>query len=146
MFNFLKGTFRFEVIHSDNIQTESILTPESLVNYVIGVNNHLIKAEETGWVYGRKNLRRVKKAKSYFMHLKSSCRLYEDNPYFDQLLSTILYKKRNYHLKRLFFQRQPKRLKVRQVHQNCRQNYKHLQSLAQNVWKSKSLNLVKSVK
>lgn len=93
MFNFLKGTFRFEVIHSDNIQTESILTPESLVNYVIGVNNHLIKAEETGWVYAEK-FKESKKGKELLYAFKIELPLYEDNPYFDQLLSPFYTKKK----------------------------------------------------
>ncbi|GGD03416.1 hypothetical protein [Enterococcus wangshanyuanii] len=93
MFNFLKGTFRFEVIHSDNIQTESILTPESLVNYVIGVNNHLIKAEETGWVYAEK-FKEGKKGKELLYAFKIELPLYEDNPYFDQLLSPFYTKKK----------------------------------------------------
>lgn len=93
MFNFLKGTFRFEVIHSDNIQTESILTPESLVNYIIGINNHLIKAEETGWVYAEK-FKESKKGKELLYALKIELPLYEDNPYFDQLLSPFYTKKK----------------------------------------------------
>lgn len=93
MFNFLKGTFSFEVIHSDNIQTESILTPESLVNYVIGINNHLIKVEETGWVYAEK-FKESKKGKEILYAFKIELPLYEDNPYFDQLLSPFYTKKK----------------------------------------------------
>ncbi|MEI5992469.1 hypothetical protein A5881_004025 [Enterococcus termitis] len=81
------------MIHSDNIQTESILTPESLVNYVIGVNNHLIKAEETGWVYAEK-FKESKKGKELLYAFKIELPLYEDNPYFDQLLSPFYTKKK----------------------------------------------------
>lgn len=93
MFNFLKPTFQFEVIHSDNIKKEKISTPEALINYVIGANNHLIKAKDTGWIYSEK-IRKTKKGNETVFAMKIELPIYEDNPYFDQLLSPFYTKKK----------------------------------------------------
>lgn len=93
MLNFLKGSYRFEVIHSDTIRAEPVHSPEALINYVIGVNNHLIKEEETGWVYAEK-FKETKKGSELLYAYKIDLPLYEDNPYFDQLLSPFYTKKK----------------------------------------------------
>lgn len=95
MFNFFKPTFQFEVIHSDNIKKEKINTPAALVNYVIGANNHLIKAKDTGWIYSEK-IKKTKKGNETVYALKIELPIYEDNLYFDQLLAPFYTKKKVY--------------------------------------------------
>ncbi|MCA5014561.1 MULTISPECIES: hypothetical protein [unclassified Enterococcus] len=93
MFSFFKSNFQFEVIVSDSIESETITSPEGLINYVIGVNNHLIKEESNGWIYAEK-FKESKKGKELLYALKVDLPLYEDNPYFDQLLSPFYTKKK----------------------------------------------------
>ncbi|MDN3077364.1 PcfA protein, partial [Enterococcus faecalis] len=49
-----KTTYRYELLHSKNIKGEAIDSTATLVRYVIGVNNDLIKKEEEGWLYVEK--------------------------------------------------------------------------------------------
>lgn len=93
MLSFLKSNFRFELIHSDNIKAEKIETPEALVSYVIGVNNHLYKQEEQGWIYAEK-IKETKKGNVTLFAMKIDLPILEDNPYFDQLLSPFYTKKK----------------------------------------------------
>ncbi|MBO1138038.1 hypothetical protein [Enterococcus faecalis] len=94
MFSLLlkRATYRFELDVSETIQKQSIQSTPSLINYVIGVNNALIQREEVGWLIIKK-YKQTKKGDQLLMAKKIELPLYEDNPYFDELLMPFYTKK-----------------------------------------------------
>lgn len=87
-----KATYRFELTVSETIQKQAIQAAPSLINYVIGVNNALIQREEAGWLIIKK-YKQTKKGEQLLMAKKIELPLYEDNPYFDELLTPFYTKK-----------------------------------------------------
>ncbi|EGO8595533.1 hypothetical protein EH331_12860 [Enterococcus faecalis] len=87
-----KATYRFELTVSETIQKQAIQSAPSLINYVIGVNNALIQREESGWLLIKK-YKQTKKGEQLLMAKKIELPLYEDNPYFDELLTPFYTKK-----------------------------------------------------
>lgn len=93
MFGLKKNAYRFEVIHSDNINGEEIKDADGLINFVIGVNNHLLAMDEKGWLFIEK-IKETKKESTVFYVAKLELPLLEDNPYFDSLLSPFYTRKK----------------------------------------------------
>ncbi|MFP7307216.1 hypothetical protein SFC81_06530, partial [Enterococcus faecalis] len=87
-----KATYRFELTVSETIQKQAIQSAPSLINYVIGVNNALIQREKAGWLIIKK-YKQTKKGEQLLMAKKIELPLYEDNPYFDELLTPFYTKK-----------------------------------------------------
>ncbi len=87
-----KATYRFELTVSETIQKQAIQSTSSLINYVIGVNNALIQREENGWLIIKK-YKETKKGEQLLMAKRIELPLYEDNPYFDELLTPFYTKK-----------------------------------------------------
>lgn len=93
MFGLKKTAYRFEVIHSDNINSEVIKDADGLINFVIGVNNHLLSMDEKGWLFIEK-IKETKKDSTVLYVAKLELPLLEDNPYFDSLLSPFYTRKK----------------------------------------------------
>jgi hypothetical protein len=93
MFGFKKSTYRFDVVHSDSINSQPIKDADALVNYVIGVNNDLLDKDEKGWLFIEK-LKESKKGSTVLYATRLELPLLEDNSYFDQLLSPFYTKKK----------------------------------------------------
>lgn len=93
MFGFKKSTYRFDVVHSDSIDSQPIKDADALVNYVIGVNNDLLDKNEKGWLFIEK-LKESKKGSTVLYAARLELPLLEDNSYFDQLLSPFYTKKK----------------------------------------------------
>ncbi|HBI2075876.1 TPA: hypothetical protein I0H43_RS03145 [Enterococcus faecalis] len=89
---FKKVTYRFELVVSEKIQSQRIQSPANLINYVIGVNNALIQREESGWMIIKK-YKQTKNSEQLLMAQKIDLPIYEDNPYFDELLTPFYTKK-----------------------------------------------------
>lgn len=89
---FKKVTYRFELVVSEKIQSQRIQSPANLINYVIGVNNTLIQREESGWMIIKK-YKQTKNSEQLLMAQKIDLPIYEDNPYFDELLESFYTKK-----------------------------------------------------
>ena len=94
MFSFplKKATYLFELDVSESIQKQTIQSTSSLINYVIGVNNALIQRDDAGWLIIKK-YKQTKKGEQLLMAIKIVLPLYEDNPYFDELLTPFYTKK-----------------------------------------------------
>lgn len=93
MFGFKKNAYRFEIMNSDNIQSEEIKDADSLVNYVIGVNNHLIDMEESGWLFIEK-IKETKKGPIVLYVAKLELPNQEETVSFDHLLSPFYTRKK----------------------------------------------------
>ena len=93
MFGLKKTAYRFEVIHSDNINGEEIKDADGLINFVIGVNNHLSAMDEKGWLFIEK-IKETKKDSTVLYVAKLELPLLEDNSYFDSLLSPFYTRKK----------------------------------------------------
>lgn len=87
-----KTTYRYELLHSKNIKGEAIDSTATLVRYVIGVNNDLIKKEEEGWLYVEK-IKEGKQEDQILYGKRINLPILEDNPYFHDLLDPFDTKK-----------------------------------------------------
>ncbi len=87
-----KTTYRYELLHSKNIKGEAIDSTATLVRYVIGVNNDLIKKEEEGWLYVEK-IKEGKQEDQILYGKRIDLPILEDNPYFHDLLDPFDTKK-----------------------------------------------------
>lgn len=92
MFGMFKKEYVFTVTTSDNLKSEVVFDADSLINYVIGANNHLIDTKQEGWIVATKEKRTAKKNTTLY-GVKVDLPLEEDNPYFVELLAPFHTKK-----------------------------------------------------
>lgn len=85
--------YRYPLLHSDTIEAQPISSPEELINFVIGANNKLIDRKEKGWIYAEK-VKELRHGEILLYGKRIDLPIFEDNPYFDNLLS-------NFHTKKL---------------------------------------------
>lgn len=85
--------YRYTLLHSDTIEAQPISSTEELINFVIGANNKLIDRKETGWIYVEK-IKESRHGEILLYGKRIDLPIFEDNPYFDNLLS-------NFHSKKL---------------------------------------------
>ncbi|PWI83030.1 hypothetical protein DKB98_05715 [Enterococcus faecalis] len=85
--------YRYTLLHSDTIEAQPISSPEELINFVIGANNKLIDRKEKGWIYAEK-IKESRHGEILLYGKRIDLPIFEDNPYFDNLLS-------NFHTKKL---------------------------------------------
>lgn len=84
--------YRYTLLHSDTIETQPISSPEELINFVIGANNKLIDRKEKGWIYAEK-IKESRHGEVLLYGKRIDLPIFEDNPYFDELLATFHTKK-----------------------------------------------------
>lgn len=84
--------YRYTLLHSDTIESQPISSPEELINFVIGANNKLIDRKEKGWIYAEK-LKESRHGEILLYGKRIDLPIFEDNPYFDELLATFHTKK-----------------------------------------------------
>lgn len=85
--------YRYTLLHSDTIEAQPISSPEELINFVIGANNKLIDRKEKGWIYAEK-IKESRHGEILLYGKRIDLPIFEDNPYFDNLLY-------NFHTKKL---------------------------------------------
>lgn len=93
MIGLKKNAYRFEIMNSDNINAEVINDAEELINYVIGVNNHLLAFGETGWLFIEK-IKETKKGPTVLYVAKLELPIQEVNTSFDHLLAPFYTRKK----------------------------------------------------
>lgn len=84
--------YRYPLLHSDTIESQPISSPEDLINFVIGANNKLIDRKEKGWIYAEK-IKESRHGEILLYGKRIDLPIFEDNPYFDELLATFHTKK-----------------------------------------------------
>ncbi|MGH2165409.1 PcfA protein, partial [Enterococcus faecalis] len=84
--------YRYEPPQTKNISGEAIDSTATLVRYVIGVNTHLTKKEEEGWLYVEK-IKEGKQEDQIVYGKRIDLPILEDNPYLHDLLDPFDTKK-----------------------------------------------------